>query len=314
MREHDGQVVGGGRKEIQFRRNLPALYLNPVFNVGEVPLLVLPPPLPRGNRVVADNPPDECFFVPPVRNPSEFKTHSYGRNTSLHDREADFATQLHAWAETKMTSENLTLQQAELARFAADAQQIHAERFNEYLRWVPRNSNNRSRMLQMRTYAHVAHGLAQLAAAITAETVGNYRYLDNITIRWLVGLLADIVAENVLNKHDAAEQWLFNAELWLARDAEGKPRSNLTPYDLVLRNHPRYLARSDNWTDRQDLEAEREPPAEWRKTLLTIGLSFPPVDFSQTVSESKTPLPRRITSYPRISRAEVARKSPDYDD
>ena len=143
-----------------------------------------------------------------------------------------------------------------------------------------------------------------MAAAITAEPVGNYRYLDNITIRWLVGLLADIVAENVLNKHDAAEQWLFNAELWLARDAEGKPRSNLTPYDLVLRNHPRYLARSDNWTDRQDLEAEREPPAEWRKTLLTIGLSFPPVDFSQTVSESETPPPRRIISRPHA----------DYDD
>ena len=141
----------------------------------------------------------------------------------------------------------------ELARFAADAQHIHAERFNKYLRWVLRNSNNRSQMLQMHTYAHVAHGFAQLAAAITAEPVGNYRYLDNLTIRWLVGLLADIVAEGVLNKHDEAEQWLFNAKLWLARDAEGKPHSNLTPYDLVLRNYPRYFSRSDNWTDRQDL-------------------------------------------------------------
>ena len=180
---------------------------------------MIPPQAVSGPRVNLAELPDECFFIPPQRNNPKFRTHSTSRNVKVHSAEAQFADDLHQASRMprKSNAEILKLKDviAELSNHAADVAQA---RLAEFMQWIPANSINRGRMVA-KAYLYAECGLIQLAAAVMAEKT-QLRYADNAVIQWLIALLADSMAEGVINKHDAAERWLINAEAWLARDAD----------------------------------------------------------------------------------------------
>jgi len=76
----------------------------------------------------------------------------------------------------------------------------------------------------------------------TSAPPPQFRYCSNAVIGDLVSFIATIFQPTALNRHDPAQRWRENVELWIARD-EWKHYGQ-TQYALTVRNHTGAMKRA----------------------------------------------------------------------
>ena len=99
----------------------------------------------------------------------------------------------------------------------------------------------RGRRLPMMAYHHLRNALLTLGTIAELEPRTHWRYADNEVILWLACGCAEIAADDVINRHDAAERMAENCDLWAARDLS-EPRTDDNHWVPPEQQRPRMTA------------------------------------------------------------------------